>query len=67
VKQDRRQFLTSTLAVVPMFVPRSAWGANDRLAYGLLGSGGRGRSLRADQFQGDQGTMIISPDGTKTS
>ena len=30
-----------------MFVPRSAWGANDRLAYGLIGSGGRGRYLHA--------------------
>lgn len=28
-----------------MFVPRSAWGANDRLAYGLIGAGGRGRYL----------------------
>ena len=50
MKQDRRQFLTSTLAAAPMFVPRSAWGANDRLAYGLIGSGGRGRYLN-DSFQ----------------
>lgn len=33
-----------------MFVPRRAWGANDRLAYGLIGSGGRGRYLN-DSFQ----------------
>jgi predicted dehydrogenase len=33
-----------------MFVPRSAWGANDRLAYGLIGSGSRGRYLN-DAFQ----------------
>ncbi|MBZ5584356.1 MAG: Gfo/Idh/MocA family oxidoreductase [Acidobacteriia bacterium] len=45
MKQDRRQFLASTLAAAPLFVPRSAWGANDRLAYGLIGSGGRGRYL----------------------
>ena len=50
MKQDRRQFLASTLAAAPMFVPRSAWGANDRLAYGLIGSGGRGRYLN-DSFQ----------------
>ena len=50
MKQDRRQFLASTLAAAPMFVPRSVWGANDRLAYGLIGSGGRGRYLN-DSFQ----------------
>src|ERR1035437_3479624 len=48
--QDRRQFLASALTAAPMFVPRSAWGANDRLAYGLIGSGGRGRYLN-DSFQ----------------
>jgi predicted dehydrogenase len=42
---NRRSFLTSTLAAAPLFVPRSAWGANDRLAYGLIGAGGRGRYL----------------------
>jgi predicted dehydrogenase len=42
--QDRRKFLASALAA-PLFVPRSAWGANDRLAYGLIGAGGRGRYL----------------------
>ncbi len=45
---DRRNFLTSALAAAPMFVPRSAWGANDRLAYGLIGAGGRGRYLNRD-------------------
>ena len=47
MKQDRRQFLASTVAAAPMFVPRRVWGANDRLAYGLIGSGGRGRYLHA--------------------
>lgn len=42
--QDRRKFLASAVAA-PLFVPRSAWGANDRLAYGLIGAGGRGRYL----------------------
>jgi predicted dehydrogenase len=42
--RDRRSILASALAA-PLFVPRSAWGANDRLAYGLIGAGGRGRYL----------------------
>lgn len=46
MSQDRRQFLASALTAAPLFVPRSAWGANDRLAYGLIGSGGRGRYLQ---------------------
>jgi predicted dehydrogenase len=37
-------------AAAPLFVPRSAWGANGRLAYGLIGAGGRGRYL-SDTFQ----------------
>src|ERR1700757_2358471 len=44
MEQDRRKFLASALAA-PLFVPRSAWGANDRLTYGLIGAGGRGRYL----------------------
>jgi predicted dehydrogenase len=44
VDPNRRNFLASALAA-PLFVPRSAWGANDRLAYGLIGAGGRGRYL----------------------
>jgi len=44
MNQNRRNFLVSALAA-PAFVPRSAWGANDRLAYGLIGAGGRGRYL----------------------
>jgi predicted dehydrogenase len=45
---DRRKFLSDSvgaLAAAPLFVPRRAWGANDRLAYGLIGAGGRGRYL----------------------
>ena len=45
MEQDRRTFLTSALAAAPMFIPRRAWGANDRLAFGLIGAGGRGRYL----------------------
>jgi predicted dehydrogenase len=44
MQQNRRKFL-ATAAAAPLFVPRSAWGANDRLAYGLIGAGGRGRYL----------------------
>jgi predicted dehydrogenase len=44
MEQDRRKFLATAVAA-PLFVPRSAWGANDRLSYGLIGAGGRGRYL----------------------
>lgn len=37
--------MSGALAAAPLFVPRSAWGANDRLAFGLIGAGGRGRYL----------------------
>ena len=45
MEHDRRKFMTRALAAAPLFVPRSAWGANDRLAFGLIGAGGRGRYL----------------------
>ena len=51
MRQDRRKFIkdsvtaTAVAAAAPMFVPRSAWGANERLTYGLIGSGGRGRAV----------------------
>ena len=45
MEQDRRKFMTGALAAAPLFVPRRAWGANDRLAFGLVGAGGRGRYL----------------------
>jgi len=48
MEQDRRRFIATALSAAPMFVPRSAWGANDRLAYGLIGSGGRGRYLQGN-------------------
>jgi len=48
MSQDRRQFIAAALTAAPLFVPRSAWGANDRLAYGLIGSGGRGRYLQTN-------------------
>ena len=48
---DRRKFLresfsgTVAMAAAPMFVPGKAWGANDRLSFGLIGAGLRGRYL----------------------
>ena len=45
MEQDRRRFLSTALAAAPLFIPRRAWGANDRIAYGLIGAGGRGRYL----------------------
>ena len=42
---DRRNFLASALGAAPLFIPRRAWGANDRLVYGLVGAGGRGQYL----------------------
>jgi len=48
MEQDRRTFLSTALAAAPLFIPRRAWGANDRLAYGLIGAGGRGRYLNVN-------------------
>jgi predicted dehydrogenase len=45
MEQDRRQFLGTALAAAPLFIPRQAWGANDRIAYAVIGAGGRGRYL----------------------
>ena len=43
---SRRRFLktTSGLAVCAAFVPRTAWGANERLNVGCIGIGGKGAS-----------------------
>ncbi len=45
MSSDRRNFITS-LAAAPMFLPQSAIGANDRVRYGLIATGGRGRYLQ---------------------
>jgi predicted dehydrogenase len=53
--RNRRDFLKAAgaVAAAPMFVPRSAWGANDKAAYGLIGAGGRGRYVsKVFQAQG---------------
>lgn len=45
MSSNRRSFLTS-MAAAPMFLPQSAAGANDRIRYGLIATGGRGRYLQ---------------------
>jgi predicted dehydrogenase len=48
---NRRQFFKDVakpavaLAAAPLFVPKSAFGANDRMTYGVIATGGRGRYL----------------------
>src|SRR5258707_11649612 len=43
---DRRKFLGTTLSAAPLLISSQAFGANDRLAFGLIGTGGRGRYLQ---------------------
>ncbi|MFN0170132.1 MAG: Gfo/Idh/MocA family protein [Bryobacteraceae bacterium] len=43
--KTRREFIEAATAAAPLFVPSSAFGANDRMTYGLIGAGGRGRYL----------------------
>jgi predicted dehydrogenase len=42
--QNRRQFLKGS-AAAPMILPQAARGANDRIVFGLIGAGGRGRGV----------------------
>jgi myo-inositol 2-dehydrogenase/D-chiro-inositol 1-dehydrogenase len=44
METDRRNFVKAAAAgaLAPLFVSRRAWGANDRIAYGLIGTGNRG-------------------------
>ena len=44
MSQNRRQFLTAA-AAAPLFIPQSAFGANDRISYALIAAGGRGRGV----------------------
>jgi predicted dehydrogenase len=48
MEHTRRSFLSSAIAAAPLLAPQGVWGANDRLAYGLIGAGGRGRDLTAN-------------------
>ncbi len=49
MESNRRNFISS-FAAAPLFVPSSAFGANDKLTFGLIATGGRGRYLQ-DKFQ----------------
>ena len=42
---NRREFFGAALAAAPLLVPASARGANDRLSFGIIGAGGRGRYM----------------------
>jgi len=42
-RSNRRDFVAGLAA--PLFVPASAFGANDRVSYAVLATGGRGRSV----------------------
>lgn len=48
MEPNRRSFLSSAIAAAPLLATRGVWGANDRIAYGLIGHGGRGRDLTAN-------------------
>jgi predicted dehydrogenase len=48
---ERRKFLGgAAMTVAPLFVPKTAFGANDRITYGVIATGGRGRYLNG-KFQ----------------
>jgi predicted dehydrogenase len=81
MESNRRDFLkTTAIASAPLFVPRRAFGANDRIAYGVIAVGGRGRYLnRHFQAVGAQCAALCdvydhnlelavkeSPEGVKT-
>ncbi|HUQ94906.1 MAG TPA: Gfo/Idh/MocA family oxidoreductase [Bryobacteraceae bacterium] len=43
MESSRRAFIAS--AAAPLLIPQSSFGANDRIRYGLIAAGGRGRYL----------------------
>ncbi|MBI1370711.1 MAG: gfo/Idh/MocA family oxidoreductase [Planctomycetes bacterium] len=58
----RRQFTQSALAVAataPMFVPRSAFGANDKITMGCIGIGWQG-TTNMNQFLGKDDCRIVA-------
>ncbi len=47
--QNRRDFLKGAgVGVAPMLLPQAARGANDSIAFGLIGAGGRGRGVTSN-------------------
>ncbi|HLJ44765.1 MAG TPA: Gfo/Idh/MocA family oxidoreductase [Bryobacteraceae bacterium] len=82
MESNRRDFLKSSaiISAAPMFVPQRAFGANDRVTYGVIATGGRGRYLNKN-FQAIGGQCVAlcdvyepnlelakkdSPEGVKT-
>ncbi len=48
MESDRRQFIKRSLgalSVAPVFAPRRAWGANEKMTYAVIATGGRGRYM----------------------
>ncbi len=45
MQSNRREFFGAALAAAPLFVPATARGASDRLSFGIIGTGGRGRYM----------------------
>ncbi len=46
---QRREFLAgAAVTAAPLFVPKSAFGANDRISYGVIATGGRGRYVSSE-------------------
>lgn len=81
MESNRRDFFkNAAIFSAPLFVPRSAFGANDRISYGVIATGGRGRYLnRHFQAVGAQCAALCdvyetnleaakkeSPEGVKT-
>ncbi len=79
---NRRNFLKNSalISAAPLFVPQRAFGANDRVTYGVIATGGRGRYL-SKHFQAIGGQCVAlcdvyepnlelakkdSPEGVKT-
>ncbi len=45
MESNRREFLSAAVAAAPMIVPATARGVGDRLSFGIIGTGGRGRYM----------------------
>ncbi len=60
----RRGFLKAVLAasVAPAWVPSSAFGANDRIALAVVGTGGRGRHLARQFAKLDEARVVAACD-----
>src|SRR5581483_12416015 len=51
MESNRRSFLKgAAITTAPLFIPRGAFGANDRISYGVIATGNRGAYLN-QRFQ----------------